>query len=54
MPGVCILCTKFHCYLYPVLMMNSSTKKYCLRLYVVVYKHACCYVLFKSALLRIT
>ena len=40
---VCV-CTEFHsdmCYKH-VIMMNSFTKKHCLRLFVVVYKHACC------------
>ena len=41
---VCV-CTEFHsnmCYHWPVIMINSFTKKHCLRLFVVVYKHVCC------------
>ena len=44
------VCTEFHsnmCYHWPVIMINSYTKKHCLRLFVVIYKHVCCFLLIK-------
>ena len=41
---VCVY-TEFHsnvCYHYSVIMINSYTKKHCLRLFDFFYKHVCC------------